>query len=115
MAIKAKDIDILHQYAQGVMKRSEHHAKNVGVVALTLIGGVIWKAIPGTIEIRTHNGSLANMVWWKSEDTDKKYAISYNHDTLEIEMREGSVKGDVLFSLTNNTNTEDVLDMLKDL
>ncbi|HGL3875891.1 TPA: hypothetical protein ACKE0Z_003769 [Klebsiella pneumoniae] len=55
------------------------------------------------------------MVWWKSEDTNKKYAISYNHDTLEIEMREGSVKGDVLFSLTNNTNTEDVLDMLKDL
>lgn len=53
MTIKANDIEIFHRYAQGVMERSEHHAKNVGVVALTLIGGVIWKAIPGSIEIRT--------------------------------------------------------------
>ncbi|HHG8589693.1 TPA: hypothetical protein ACPYUC_002168 [Citrobacter koseri] len=112
MAIKAKDIEILHRYAQGVMERSEHHAKNVGVVALTLIGGVIWKAVPGSIEIRTHNGNLANMVWWKSEETNKKYAISYNHETLEIEMRDESVKGNVLFSLSNRTSPEDVLKML---
>ncbi|EOC9238138.1 hypothetical protein IM264_18160 [Enterobacter cloacae complex sp. P34C] len=115
MAIKAKDIEILHQYAQGVMERSEHHAKYVGVVALTLIGGVIWKAMPGSIEIRTHKGSLANMVWWKSEDTNKKYAISYNHDTLEIEIRGDSAKGEVLFSLSNSTKPEDVLKMLSQL
>lgn len=115
MAIKANDIEILHRYAKGVMERSDHHAKNVGVIALTLLGGVIWKAVPGSIEIRTYNGNLANMVWWKSESTSKTYAVSYNHETLEIEMRDGSVKGEVLFSLTNNTNIEDVLNMLKDL
>ncbi|MBJ8805533.1 hypothetical protein I5380_07445 [Citrobacter koseri] len=112
MTIKANDIEILHRYAQGVMERSEHHAKNVGVVALTLIGGVIWKAVPGSIEIRTYNGNLANVVWWKSEDTNKNYAISYNHETLEIEMRDESVKGNVLFSLSNRTSPEDVLKML---
>ncbi|CAD5356948.1 hypothetical protein [Citrobacter freundii] len=115
MAIKANDIEILHRYAQGVMERSEHHAQNVGVVALTLLGGVIWKAVPGSIEIRTYNGNLANMVWWKSESSQKNYAISYNHETLEIEMRDESVKGDVLFSLSNSTAPESVLKMLADL
>lgn len=51
MTIKVNDIEILHRYAQGVMERSNHHAKNVGGVALTLLGCVIWKAIPGSIEI----------------------------------------------------------------
>ena len=71
--------------------------------------------MPGSIEIRTYNGNLANMVWWKSESTNKTYVVSYNHETLEIEMKDGSAKGNPLFSLTNNTKTEDVLDMLKDL
>ncbi|WP_196615814.1 hypothetical protein [Citrobacter braakii] len=115
MAIKANDIEILHRYAQGVMERSEHHAQNVGVVALTLLGGVIWKAVPGSIEIRTYNGNLANMVWWKSESSQKNYAISYNHETLEIELRDESVKGDVLFSLSNSTAPESVLKMLEEL
>ncbi|EHW1571418.1 hypothetical protein K2784_004799, partial [Escherichia coli] len=50
MTIKATDIEILHRYAEGVMERSNHHAKNVGAAALTLLGGVIWKALPGSIE-----------------------------------------------------------------
>ncbi|WP_342606509.1 hypothetical protein [Pantoea agglomerans] len=115
MAIKANDIETLHLYAQGVMRRSAHHAKNVGVVALTLIGGVIWKAIPGSIEIRQYDGHPANTVWWKSESTHKKYAISYNHESLEIEIREGSVKGDVLHSLSNQTKPEEVLALLSTL
>ncbi len=97
MTIKANDIEILHRYAQGVMERSEHHAQNVGVIALTLLDGVIWKAVLGSIEIRTYNGNLANMVWWKSEKSKKNHAISYNHETLEIELRAESVKGEVIF------------------
>lgn len=115
MTIKATDIDILHRYAQGVMERSGHHAQNVGVVALTLIGGVIWKAVPGSLEIRTYSGNLANMVWWKSESSQKNYAISYNHETFEIEIREGSVKGIVLFSLSNNTKPETILNIISSL
>lgn len=115
MTIKATDIEILHRYAEGVMERSNHHAKNVGAAALTLLGGVIWKALPGSIEIRTYNGSLANIVWWKSESTLKNYAISYNHDSCEIEMRDGSVKGAVLFSISNKTTPEKILSQLSEL
>ncbi|HIC8606407.1 MULTISPECIES: hypothetical protein [Citrobacter freundii complex] len=115
MTIKATDIEILHRYAQGVMERSEHHARNIGAVALTLIGGVIWKATPGSIEIRTHNGDLTNMVWWKSEKTQKNYAVSYNHEALKIEMREESMRGAVLFSVANNTPPERVLELISPL
>ncbi|HGE8307259.1 hypothetical protein [Serratia marcescens] len=115
MAIKAKDIDTLHRYAQGMMERSSHHAKNVSVIALTLLGGVIWKAEPGSIEIRTYNGNLANMVWWKSASSHKTYSISYNHDTQEIDIREGSIKDTTLFSFTDKTDPSSLLNILSSL
>ncbi|HFP9643447.1 TPA: hypothetical protein ACHORA_004588 [Escherichia coli] len=80
-----------------------------------MLGGVIWKALPGSIEIRTYNGSLANMVWWQSERTLKNYAISYNHNSCEIEMRDESVKGAVLFSISNETTPEKILSQLSEL
>jgi hypothetical protein len=115
MTIKANDIDILHKYASGVMNRSDHHAENVGAVALTLLGGVIWRAKPGSINIRQYDGNLANVVWWTSEFTGHKYAVSYNHKTFEIEIREGTVNGNVLHSLSNETPAENVRLILSNL
>ncbi|MER0127986.1 hypothetical protein [Franconibacter daqui] len=112
MAIKANDIDILHRYAVGVMERSDHHAENVGAVALTLLGGVIWRAKPGSINIRQYDGNLANVVWWTSEFTGHKYAVSYNHETFEIEIREETVNGNVKHTLSNSTPPDEVRQIL---
>ena len=115
MPIKADDIDTLHKYAVGVMNRSDHHAENVGAVALTLLGGVIWRAKPGSIKIREYDGKLANVVWWTSEFTEQKYAVSYNHKTSEIEIREGNVNGDAIHTLSNRTPPDEVREILSNL
>lgn len=91
MAIKVNLINILHKYAVGVTDRSDHYAENVGAVVLTLLGGMVWRAKPGAINIRQYDGDLANVVWWTSEFTGQRYAVSYNQETFEIEIREEAV------------------------
>jgi hypothetical protein len=108
MAIQAQDIATLHTYAQGVMHRANHHAGNVEAIALALIGGVIWRHKPGTIQIRGYNGSPANMLWWTSAATGISYAFAYNHHSDEIELRDRTVRGAVLHSFTNATSLADV-------
>lgn len=108
MPIQANDIQTLHDYAQGMMKRATHHARNVGAISLALIGGVIWRAEPGSIEIKQYDGDLANLVWWVSVATQKKYVCAYNHKTGEIEIRDRTTQGTVLYRFTNDTAAADV-------
>ena len=103
MSIHADDVQTFHVYAQGVMTRTAHHAANVTAIALALLGGIIWRAVPGTIEIKQYDGSLANIVWWISAATGRRYACAYNHQTQEIEIRDRTTQGTVLYHFSNAT------------
>ena len=91
MAITATDVATLNSYAQGVLGRADHHAKKVEAVALALLGGIVWRADPGSIEIKQYDGALANVLWIKVQG--RRYAFAYNHVTQKIEIREGTVRG----------------------
>jgi|ETNmetMinimDraft_28_1059901.scaffolds.fasta_scaffold10394_4 hypothetical protein len=106
MAITAKDVEALHAYAEGVMDRADHHAGEVKAIALALLGGIIWRGEPGTIEVRTYAGSPANILWVMIGS--KRYAFAYNHQTLEIEIRDRTQSGTVLHSFNNSTPITDV-------
>lgn len=97
MAITAKDVEQLHKYAEGVMGRAAHHAGKVRGSALTLLGGIVWRAEPDSIRIRRYGGHPANMLWAKVNKKD--YAFRYDHDSEQIEIRAGSQKGAVLHRL----------------
>ena len=101
MPIHADDVETLHRYAEGVMSRVAHHAGNVGAIALTLLGGIIWRATPGSIEIKQYGGQLANMLWWESASSGTRYACAYNHQTHEV--RDRTTQGDVLHRFSNAT------------
>ena len=107
MAIQANDFQTLHAYADGVMRRAAHHAGNVGAVALALLGGIIWRAKPGSVEIKQYDGDLANVLWWESLNGNK-YACVYNHQNQAVEIRSQSVRGPVLHSFSNSTTVTDV-------
>lgn len=81
MSIQADDVQTLHAYAEGVMSRVAHHAGNVGAIALALLGGIIWRTEPGSIKIKEYDGGLANVLWWTSASTGRRYACAYNHHT----------------------------------
>lgn len=106
MAINATDVQALHQYAEGVMNRADHHAGQVKGIALALLGGVIWRGDPGSIAIKQYAGSPANVLWVTIGG--KRYAFAYNHATAEIEIRDRTQSGTALHSFSNATPVADV-------
>jgi Integron cassette protein VCH_CASS1 chain len=106
MAITANDVETLHRYAEGVMDRAEHHAGQVKGAALALLGGIIWRGEPGSIEIKQYGGGLANVLWVTIGG--RRYAFAYNHTTESIEIRDRTQSGPALHSFNNQTPLADI-------
>jgi hypothetical protein len=106
MPITANDVDVLHEYAEGVMSRADHHAGQVKGIALSLLGGIIWRGEPGSIAIKQYAGSPANVLWVTING--KRYAFAYNHATGKIEIRDRTQSGTALHSFTDSTPVADV-------
>lgn len=97
-------VDVLKQYILGVMERAEHHGQNVDEICLAVAGAIVWKA--DRIDVYERMGSMGNALWLYVDD--KKYLLSFNHDTGEIEVRQASTQGDVLASISNATSVAQV-------
>lgn len=113
MAITASDVDILHRYAEGVMNRADHHAFKVKGIALMLLGGIIWRGEPGSIEIKQYGGGLANVLWVTING--RRYAFAYNHNTGMIEIRDRTQSGPALHSFNDDTPVADAEAILRSL
>ncbi|NIJ35320.1 hypothetical protein [Sphingomonas oligoaromativorans] len=101
MAVTAHDVRTLQTYAAGVMGRADHHAGQVKAIALALLGGIIWRAEPGSIDIKQYDGELANVLWFVVNG--KRYAVAYNHHTLRIEIRDRTQSGPAIHAFDNQT------------
>lgn len=94
MATTVTEIEVLRAYIGGVMNRAAHHANGVDEVALTLIGAILWRK-----DTDQEINVLVNVLW--VHIGGRRYAFSYNHDSGEIEMREGTTQGAVRHVFTN--------------
>jgi hypothetical protein len=113
MPIQADDVETLHRYAEGVMARVEHHAGNVGAIALALLGAIIWRAEPGSLQIRPYGGGMGNVLSFRIGP--RAFAFRYEHSTQEIELRENNIAGPVLRTFSNLTPVTDVQDTFRNL
>lgn len=111
MPITANDVDLLHRYAEGVMNRADHHAFRVKGIALMLLGGIIWRSEPGTVEIEQYDGGLANVL--RVTVNGRCYAFAYNHNTGMIEIRDRAQSGQALHSFNDDTPVADVEAILR--
>lgn len=99
------EIDALREYLSGVMNRADHHAQNVNEVSLSIAGAVVWKKDDDPLRVMTRDGKMTNVLWFTVNQ--KRYALSYNHDTAEIELRANSLQGRIVASFANAvTNAE---------
>jgi hypothetical protein len=101
MSVTIESMDILKEYFSNVLKRADHHAKEVQEVALTLLGAVIWKSI-GEVSVMETKDGFGNVLWFRTESGDR-YAMSYNHAEKKIDLRQHSVKGETLYQFDNLT------------
>jgi hypothetical protein len=102
MTISVKDMDTLHTYLQGVMDRAKHHAGPVMGVVATVCGCIVWRADPGSLEVKQYSGEMKNVLWVAING--KFYCFTYNHRLLSVEIRQNTMTGKVLHTL-NDTNT----------
>lgn len=106
MAVTVEDVAILHEYVNGIMGRADHHADNVTGIALALLGAIIWRGDPGSIEIKQRSGNLANVLWVNING--KRYAFAYNHETGKIEVRDRTQSGRAIRDFNNQTSLADL-------
>lgn len=106
------DIEILQEYILGVMERAGHHAENVKDICLAIAGAIIWRK-EGDIQVYEREGQMANALWVTING--QKCALSYNHDAGTIEVREGSMRGNVLASFDNDNTATDVRHFFENL
>lgn len=105
MAESVVNVDVLQQYIQGVVGRADHHAQNVDVdqIVLALAGAIVWKKDPDVdLKVLTQDGKMGNVLWVTIGG--QRYAFSYNHQVMAVEVRRGSLKGETIAVFTN-TNT----------
>ena len=112
MARTVSDVDVLHDYLVGVMNRADHHAGDVGDICLAIAGAVVWRK-DGDIQVFEREGNMANALWVSIDE--KRYAISYNHDELTVEIRENNLKGRTLGSFDNSNTVQDVREFFEAL
>lgn len=105
MALTITTLTLLNEYINGVMSRADHHGQNVNEVVLILAGAVIWRATQD-IEVRTYGDTTANILWLTVNG--HRYAIAYNHQTGNIEIRDRNQNGAVLATFNNQATAATV-------
>ncbi len=114
MALTVTEVNLLSEYISGVMFRVEHHAGNVEVIALALAGAILWrKDDNANIKVMANGNDTKNVLWVTINGT--RYAFSYNHDSEEIEMREGSTQGNTICRFDNSTPLSTLVNTFKSL
>ncbi len=106
MPQEVTDIDVLRDYLQGVVGRADDHAQTVNEVCLSIAGGVVWRKDNQPVEVMAIEGEMKNVLWFRVGG--QRYALSYNHETREIQLRRGTTHGDVVASFSNATSNGEV-------
>lgn len=103
MPVLVTDVDVLKTYLRGVIGGAKHHAPNVEEIVLALAGGVISRKNSMHLEVqKSAKKGMANALRFVST-RGRRYALSYDHATQSILLKQGSSQGAILHSFTNAT------------
>ena len=67
-----------------------------------MIGGIIWRADPGSIEIKFHADDLSDVVLRWVSLTGYEYACTYNRQSDDIELHDRNSQGSVLHTFSKS-------------
>jgi len=113
MPREVRDLNVLKEYVTAVIERADHHATAVNEIVLALVGGIVWRKDADPIDVHTKEGEMKNVMWVKIGG--ERYAFSYNHEMGNIEIRKGSIQGEVLHSFSNHTSVYEVKEVFEKL
>ncbi|MEO8065529.1 MAG: hypothetical protein ABI643_01575 [Candidatus Doudnabacteria bacterium] len=106
MSVNVTTLETLKEYFAGVIRRANHHGPNIKAIVFPLIGYLVANVDVGSIRVRSHQGSMCNVLWCKL--SGKPYAFSYAHaDGGSIELRLNNLHGPVIARFTNSSSVDD--------
>ena len=106
MPIHANDVETLHDFAVTVMARAGHQTTQVRAIVLALLGGIIWRVEPGSIEIRIQDAGRTALRWISV--TGYEYTCTYNPATDQMEIHDHNARGSLLHTFSNATPISEV-------
>lgn len=91
MPILTSDGATLRAFTEGVMRAAEHNADEVVPVLLSVVGGVLCTADPGSVELQDADDTGTSVLWAAFDG--RRMAFRYDPMTAMIELREGTLEG----------------------
>ena len=95
-----------HDYLPKVIERMLHHAPGVSEVFPKVYTAIQAYADPGSKLVRDQQGDLKNMGWFLKGG--RRFAATYKHTGQCIAIHEGTIRGPVVVSFTNQNTFEEV-------
>ena len=95
------DLDAVRRYAVSVIARSEGEDLQMKAVTLALLGGIMWRAVPGSTALMQDPAGAKAIL--STTLGSRHLTFSYDQNTESIEMREGTTDGPVLHRFCNRT------------
>ena len=100
------DVATLHEQAERTMARADAHSEQVKGIMLALLGGMVWRGEPGSVEFKNHDGGLANVLSIKIVRHD--YTFVCNANSGQIDVRDRARRGRVVRSFSNQSRIPDL-------
>ncbi len=107
MALTVESITELQTYFTGVVERADHHASNVSSIVYPLLGYIVLNLDSNTsIKVWGNTTGQGNIAWGMFNGN--RITFRYDHENKVIELREGSHRGPILFSVDNSTTNHEL-------
>ena len=102
----ASDIATLRAFVDQVIERADQSAKEMVPVTLAVVGGILWRADPGSIGMQQGDDGYSNVLW--ASFGEQRMVFSYNDMTAVIELREDSLNGHPMYKFSYRSLQMDI-------
>ncbi len=106
MARSLKTVNEIHNYVSMVTAAANHHASSVASIIPYIESAVLMRLNLSNddVSIYERNGKLARTCWVKfGGPPARRWVFSYNYNQQKIDLRKGSIQGNVIFQFDNST------------
>jgi hypothetical protein len=110
MQTRTNDVDDVKDYFMGLVAKNDSPVSNNNKVILTVAGAVMWRKHSSPFKSMEQDRDSKYVLWLCTKK--QRYAVLYLHDEGVIEVREGSLEGEVRGTFNNKTPNEHIYDVI---
>lgn len=103
MPVEVSEVEKLREYLRGVLGAAQHHAGNVDEIILAIAGAVIVRKDNSPLQVRSGRANEMGRALSFTSTRGNTYALSYNHTSKQVDLKQDNSHGALLRSFDNST------------